>query len=87
MKSPGRAVWGLLAVQTFLLLIASLGCTPWFTRTVYVPHGTAVRLRETLYDVKIWARDETGTPVPGTMDLPEGWYALPDPGEGTDGGH
>lgn len=47
-------------------------------RTVYVPHGTPVRLRETLKDVKVWVKDGNQQPVAGKMNLPEGWYALPD---------
>ena len=58
----------------FLLPILLLaGCT----RTIYVPHGTPVRLRETVKDVKVWVKDADGEPVAGKMDLPEGWYALP----------
>lgn len=87
MYLTGRAV---RTLSLFLLLLLALGsflpgCSPWFTRTVYVPHGAAVRLRETLHQVKIWAKDEKGEFVPGTMDLPEGWYALPDPGETKNG--
>lgn len=66
----GVAVVGLLSA-----------CTPWFTRTVYVPDGKAVRLRERIEGARIWALDTNGEPVPGRMDLPEGWYVLPDPGE------
>ena len=58
----------------FLLPILLLaGCT----RTIYVPHGTPVRLRETVKDVKVWVKDADGQPVAGQMDLYEGWYALP----------
>ena len=58
----------------FLLPILLLaGCT----RTVYVPHGTPVRLRETVKDVKVWVKDADGQPVAGRMDIYEGWYALP----------
>ena len=58
----------------FLLPILVLtGCV----RTIYVPHGTPVRLRETVKDVKVWVKDSGGEPVAGRMDLPEGWYALP----------
>ena len=58
----------------FLLPILLLaGCT----RTIYVPHGTPVRLRETVKDVKVWVKDANGQPVAGQMDLYEGWYALP----------
>ena len=61
----------------FLLPILLLpGCG---VRTIYVPHGTPVRLRETVEDVKVWVKDADGEPVPGRIDLPEGWYALPMP--------
>ena len=50
-------------------------------RTVYVPHGTPVRLRETVRDAKVWVKDADGQAVEGRMDLPEGWYALPDDGK------
>jgi len=58
-----------------LLLTSGGGCV----RTIYVPHGTPVRLRETVKDVKVWVKDAEGQPVAGKMDLPEGWYALPLP--------
>jgi hypothetical protein len=62
----------------FLLPILLLaGCT----RTIYVPHGTPVRLRETVKDVKVWVKDADGQPVTGRMDIYEGWYALPMPSE------
>jgi len=58
----------------FLLPILLLtGCV----RTIYVPHGTPVRLRETVKDVRGWVKDAGGEPVAGRMDLAEGWYALP----------
>ena len=58
----------------FLIPILLLtGCV----RTIYVPHGTPVRLRETVKDVKVWVKDSGGEPVAGRMDLAEGWYALP----------
>jgi len=68
MKLLKRLIWFLLPI----LLLA--GCA---VRTVYVPHGTLVRLRETVKDVKVWVKDTDGQPVAGKMDLPEGWYALP----------
>lgn len=62
----------------FLLPFVLLtGCV----RTIYVPHGTPVRLRETVKDAKVWVKDGDGQSVEGRMDLPEGWYALPDDGE------
>ena len=62
----------------FLLPFVLLtGCV----RTVYVPHGTPVRLRETVRDAKVWVKEADGQVVEGRMDLPEGWYALPVDGE------
>ncbi len=62
----------------FLLPFVLLtGCV----HTVYVPHGTPVRLRETVRDAKVWVKDADGRVVGGRMDLPEGWYALPVDGE------
>ena len=56
-----------------LVPILLAGCG---VRTVYVPHGTPVRLRETVTNVKIWVKDAEGEPVAGRMDLLEGWYCL-----------
>ena len=62
----------------FLLPFVLLtGCV----RTVYVPHGTPVCLRETVRDAKVWVKDADGQVVEGRMDLPEGWYTLPDDGD------
>ena len=62
----------------FLLPFVLLaGCV----RTIYVPHGTPVRLRETIRDVKVWVKEANGQAVESRMDLPEGWYALPVDGE------
>jgi len=63
-----RAGWLLLVV--FVLT----GCP---SRTIYVPPGEPVRLRETVEGVKVWVLDENGEPAAGKMDLPEGWYCLP----------
>ena len=60
-----------------LLLAAPAGCV----RTVYVPHGAPVRLRETVRNAKVWVKEADGRVVGGRMDLPEGWYALPVDGE------
>ena len=61
-----------------ILLLTGCGGGTLFTRTIYVPHGTPVRLRETVKDAKVWVKDGDGQSVEGRMDLPEGWYALPD---------
>jgi len=68
MKLLKRLIWFLVPI----LLLA--GCA---VRTVYVPHGTPVRLRETIHDAKVWVKDAQGKPVAGRMDLPEGWFCLP----------
>ena len=60
-----------------ILCVVVAGLLAGCVRTIYVPHGTPVRLRETLKDVKVWVKDADGKPVAGKMDLPEGWYALP----------
>jgi hypothetical protein len=62
-----------------ILLLTGCGGGSLFTRTIYVPHGTPMRLRETVRDVKVWVKDADGQPVAGEVDLYEGWYALPMP--------
>lgn len=49
-------------------------------RVVLIPPGEPVRLRQPVKKVKVWAADAKGNEIPGEVDLPEGWYALPDPG-------
>ena len=60
-------------IPLLLPILLLTGCV----RTIYVPHGTPVRLRETVKDVRVWVKDADGVPVAGRMDLYEGWYALP----------
>ena len=72
-----RATWGVV-----VLLILLPGC---FTRTVYVPHGTPVKLRESI-EAKIWVKVKDGEDIPSKMTIPEGWYALPVDEEGSDDG-
>ena len=64
------------SISSILLLLALAGCT----QTIYVPSGEPVRLRETIKAAKVWVMDKNGKPLAGVMDLPEGWYCLPDPG-------
>jgi len=71
LRTSIRRHWMVIAFVLPILLFA--GCA----RTIYVPHGTPVRLRETVQDVKVWVKDSDGKPVAGRMDLYEGWYALP----------
>ncbi|MBN2585010.1 MAG: hypothetical protein JXL80_18255 [Planctomycetes bacterium] len=72
MKLLRRLIWFLVP------LVILCGCA---TRTVYVPGGEPVRLRETVRGAKVWVLDAAGEPVAGVMDLPEGWYCLPVPEE------
>lgn len=61
---------GILAVMTF-------GCsTPPFSRTVYVPPGTPVRLRENVQKAKVWVLVD-GKPEPAVLNLKEGWFVVP----------
>lgn len=62
------------------LICASVCLSGCATRTVLVPPGEPVRLRETLRGVKVWIADKNGREIEGVVDLPEGWYVLPDPG-------
>ena len=55
-----------------LYLMLCAGCN----RTVYVPDGAAVRLRETVKRVDVWIWVD-GAWEAGRMDLPEGWYVMP----------
>lgn len=69
-----NAVWG-KGVIFLCFSLALVGCG---TRTVYVPDGQPVKLRESLYSVKIWVKDADGNTIATEMDIPEGWFILPD---------
>ena len=71
MRLMRRMAWFLVP------LVILAGCAG---RTIYVPTGEPVRLRETVRGAKVWVLDAAGQPTAGEMDLPEGWYCLPDPG-------
>jgi len=58
----------------FIALFLFVGCA---TRTVYVPHGQAVRLRQPVKNVKVWVKTKDGSTEPSKMDIPEGWFCLP----------
>ena len=72
-EKQGMITFVILVVALIIMLFTS-GC---FTRTVYVPAGQPVRLRQSVRSVKIWALDEAGKPVKGVIDLPEGWFVGP----------
>jgi len=66
----------ILAALLLCVTVFAGGC---FTRTVYVPAGTPVRLRETIKNVKVWVPDENDRyTTPGKVDLSEGGYYVPD---------
>jgi hypothetical protein len=52
------------------------GCT-MFTRTVYVPEGKMIQLRQTVRNAKIWVKESDGNIAQGRMDVPEGWFCAP----------
>ena len=52
------------------------GCT-MFTRTIYVPEGKMIRLRQSFRNAKIWVKEKDGNIAEGRMDVPEGWYCAP----------
>jgi hypothetical protein len=73
-----RTAWKTaLAVEIFVIVFCA-GCG---SRTLLVPPGEPVRLREPILGAKVWVADKDGKEVPAVVDLPAGWYALPDPGE------
>jgi len=65
-------------VSLIFCLACVLCCSGCFTRTVYVPDGKAVRLRQEI-TAKVWVLDKDLKPIPGKMTLQEGWWVLPDP--------
>ena len=70
MKKEKLLVW-VLVVSSFGALG---GCA---TRTIYIPDGKAVQLRQQVKNVRVWVFDKEGKRVAGKMTLPEGWYVLP----------
>jgi hypothetical protein len=72
LRAKVRKYWCIIPLMMMVLSLTGCG-----SRTIYVPDGTPVRLRETVPKVKVWVPDESGQPTAGVMDLPEGWYCLP----------
>jgi len=64
-----------------LILCVTLTSCTMFTRTVYVPEGKAIRLRQNVNNAKIWVKEKDGNIAEGRMNVPEGWYCLPMPQE------
>lgn len=66
-----RKHWGITTALFCMFMLT--GC---FDKTIYVPDGTPVKLRETIKNAKVWIMTKDG-PVAREMDLPEGWFAAP----------
>lgn len=63
-------------LAVLLLSLVFAGCT-MFTRTIYVPEGKMIRLRQAFKNAKIWVKEKDGNIAEGRMDVPEGWYCAP----------
>ena len=75
-RTRSQTLWKTALVAMLFASVCLSGCG---RRVVLVPPGEPVRLRQTVKKAQIWAADKTGTEVPGEVDLPEGWYAVPPP--------
>ena len=69
-SAPAYAAWLLVA------LLAALCLTGCGTRTILVPPGDPVQIREPV-KARVWVFDARGERAPGEVTLPAGWYALP----------
>ena len=76
MNTSGLTLRKMVLCVLIFAPLCSSGCMGK-TKTVYIKHGEPVRLRKTIKNAEIWAADKDGKDVPGVIDLPEGWYALP----------
>jgi hypothetical protein len=70
------AGWGAALI---VLAAWMAGCT---TPAVYVPAGEPVRIAVTIKRATVEVMLPTGQTSRRTMDIPAGWYALPDPDDG-----
>ncbi len=80
LQAKVRNTWGAAVILAVVLILPGCGRT----RTIYMPPGEPVRLRETIEGAKVWVMDKDGKAVAGRVDLAEGWYCLPDPGPESD---
>ncbi len=74
-KIPAKRALQILCAIALLLSLSACG-----TRTIYLASGEPVRLRKPVKGAAVWVLDSKGVPTAGEIDLPEGWYCLPDPG-------
>lgn len=62
-----------------IIILLSLGFIYGCSQTgVYIPDGQAVQLRQSVKNAPVWVKTKNGKHEPATMNLPEGWYCLPD---------
>lgn len=59
-------------ISFIICLLFLAGCAT--TDVVYVPPGDAVKLRETVKNVKVWIKTTERIVLPGKTDLHEGWF-------------
>ena len=77
LHQPLKSLRSIVTLLTlFATLFAITSCATGY-RTIYVPDGTPVRLRQSVKGVDCWVLDQNGDWVKGRVDIPEGWYALP----------
>ncbi|HSW00022.1 MAG TPA: hypothetical protein VLI39_07610 [Sedimentisphaerales bacterium] len=69
----------ILAVVSLAFILLASGCALPFTRTVYVPPGTACQLRKPIKNAPVWEKDKDGKKVATERNLAEGWMVLPVP--------
>ena len=74
LRARVRQTWAV----SLLCIVFLTGCG---AKTIYVPDGEPVRLRETIRGAKVWVKDANGETVAGRVDLLEGWYCLALPPE------
>ena len=70
----------LLMIVYATILAGSAGCQFGGTKTVLVPPGSPVRIREDV-SAKVWVRDDKGGWLESEAKIPAGWFALPEPVE------
>lgn len=62
-------------ITIFVASAICSGCT-MFTRTIYVPEGQTVRLRQDVKNVKVWVKEKSGNTAEGRLTLKEGWFVV-----------
>lgn len=73
LRASVAETWGPMVALMCLSLIL-VGCG---TRTVYVPDGTPVKIRESIV-VKVWVKTKEGDIIATEIKAREGWFILPD---------